>query len=288
LPAPEVIEPLDYETILAGLKADMVARFPEIATTLELESEPAVKLLEVVAYAVLLLRARVNDAAKSVMLAHATGGNLDNLAALLGVARLVVSPADPAAVPPVAAVMETDAALRLRAQLALEGYTSAGSVGSYEFHARTADARVIDVSVLSPEPGTVQVTVLSSEADGTPSPELLGLVLEALNAEEVRPLCDSVVVQAPTIVDYSVAAELHVADGPDTTMVLQAAQAAVEAYVADVHALGATVAISGLHAALHQAGVTRVVLTAPVAEVETTPVAAPWCTAINLTLGGTP
>jgi phage-related baseplate assembly protein len=48
------------------------------------------------------------------MLAYATGANLEHLAALYGVERLVTDPGSPTAVPPVAPTMETDAALRAR------------------------------------------------------------------------------------------------------------------------------------------------------------------------------
>jgi hypothetical protein len=58
LPVPDVVETLDYEVILAAMKADLAARAPELAAVLALESEPVVKLLEVCAYRELLLRAR--------------------------------------------------------------------------------------------------------------------------------------------------------------------------------------------------------------------------------------
>ncbi|KAB8305384.1 baseplate assembly protein, partial [Rouxiella chamberiensis] len=55
LPAPDVVEVLDYETLLAERKATLVSLYPEdqqaaIARTLTLESEPIVKLLEENAY----------------------------------------------------------------------------------------------------------------------------------------------------------------------------------------------------------------------------------------------
>ncbi|MCF7694669.1 baseplate assembly protein, partial [Mycetohabitans sp. B2] len=55
LPAPDVIEPLDYETLFAQRKAQLIALYPleeqaDIAATLALESEPMVKLLQESAY----------------------------------------------------------------------------------------------------------------------------------------------------------------------------------------------------------------------------------------------
>jgi phage-related baseplate assembly protein len=286
LPVPDVVETLDYEVILAAMKADLAARAPEVAAVLALESEPLVKLLEVCAYREVLIRARVNDAAQAVTLARATGTDLDNLAALFGVARLVISPGNPSAVPPVAATLESDADLRRRAQLALEGFSTAGPEGAYVFHALSADADVLDVSATSPSPGDVLVTVLSRTGSGTAPAPLLATVQAALNADDVRPLCDNVVVQSAAIVSYAITATLYFYPGPDSAVVMAAAQAAATAYAAAQHRIGRDVTISGLHAALHQPGVQRVVLTSPSAALTIGSAQASWCTAITLMNGG--
>ena len=70
LGTPDVIETLSFETLLAELKADLVSRYPDIANTIDLESEPTVKLLEVAAYRELQLRARYNDEARALLLAE--------------------------------------------------------------------------------------------------------------------------------------------------------------------------------------------------------------------------
>ena len=74
LAAPDVVEELDYETILSERKATLVSLYPEdqqdaIARTLSLESEPLVKLLQENAYREVIWRQRVNEAARAVMLA---------------------------------------------------------------------------------------------------------------------------------------------------------------------------------------------------------------------------
>lgn len=286
LPVPDVVETLDFEAILAAMKADLITRAPELASVLALESEPAVKLLQVAAYREVLIRARVNDAAQAVTLARAVGTDLDNLAALFGVVRLVVNPGDPLAVPPVAPVLESDADLRRRAQLALEGFSTAGPEGAYVFHALSADADVLDVSATSPGPGDVLVTVLSRMGSGAAGAPLLATVAAALNADDVRPLCDNVVVQSASIVSYAITATLYFHPGPDSAVVMAAAQAAATAYAAAQHRLGRDVTISGLHAALHQPGVQRVVLASPSATLTIGAGQASWCTAITLTNGG--
>ena len=174
LPAPQVIEALDYETIYQRKLAGFQAAYPDF--TLVLESDPAVKLLEIIAYQELVMRQRINDAARACMLAYAVGTDLDNQAANLGVTRLVVTPAIPNAVPPVEAVMESDDRLRERAQMAFEGLTTAGPIESYRFHAMTASAHVVDAGVDSPLPGTVRVSILADNPSGIPDAALLTAV----------------------------------------------------------------------------------------------------------------
>lgn len=291
LPAPTVVEQIDYEVILAERKAYFISLWPadkqaEIAVTLELESEPLAKLLQESAYREMILRQRINDSCRAVMLAFASDNDLDHLGALFEVERLVVTPADPSAVPPVAEVMEADDRFRQRIQLALEGITTAGSVGSYIFHTLSASAQVKDVAISRPVPGTVQVTVLSTEATGVPSGALLTMVEAALNDEDVRPLCDTVEVVAAEITNYSVNATLTFYSGPDMALVRDAAEAAVRAYVDEHHRLGHDITRSGLFAALHQPGVQNVTLTAPAADIVIDDSHAAYCNAVSVIAGG--
>lgn len=71
-----MVETLDFETILAERKATLISLYPEdeqdaVARTLTLESEPLVKYLEENAYREVILRQRINEAAKAGMVAYA-------------------------------------------------------------------------------------------------------------------------------------------------------------------------------------------------------------------------
>lgn len=284
LPPPDVVEALSYETILAGMLADLQARDP--AFTALVESDPAYKILEVAAYRELLIRQRVNDGARAVMLAQATGGDLEQLGALFGVTRKTLDEGDATALPPVPPTYETDAALRYRIQLALEGLSTAGPIGAYEYHALSVDG-VKSVGIQGPpdtDPGDVLVTILSAEGDGTAGTPLINAVDAALNAEDVRPLTDQVTVQSATIIPYEIIATLYIPPGPDPTAVQAAALASVQAFSESRHRVGADVRLSALYAALHVGGVERVTLSAPgiVADLVTTAVQAPFCTDITL------
>lgn len=284
LQAPDVVETLDYEAILAAMLADLQARDP--AFTALVESDPAFKILEVAAYREMLIRQRVNDAAKAVMLAFAMGADLDQIGANYSVQRLVLDEGDAAAVPPVPPTYESDEDFRGRIQLSPEGYTTAGSEGSYVFHALGADADVKDIQAVSPDPGDVVVYVLSRSGNGEASPELIAAVETTLNAERVRPMTDRVTVLSASIVDYTIAAELVLYPGPAPEVVQQAALSAVTAYAETQRRIGYDVTLSGLYAALHQPGVQSVTLTAPTASLVIADGQSSFCTDIAVTVAG--
>ncbi|MEO0681029.1 MAG: baseplate J/gp47 family protein [Pseudomonadota bacterium] len=267
LPAPDLVETLDFEAIYAAAVADLQALWPQWDALVE--SDPAVKLLQVFAYRELVLRQRVNDAARATHLAFAEGSNLDHIAALFGVARAVATPADPNAVPPVAAVLEDDARLRRRVQLALEASTAAGTSGRYAFFAMGADARVADVAVASPFPGAVDVTILVDPAHEAEAAAVLAAVDAKLQAEDVRTLTDTVFTRLAVERPYSVAAELSLAPGAGQQTALDAASAALSAYTAERYRIGRMVPRSALIAALHVEGVERVALASPAADIDT-------------------
>lgn len=282
LPAPSVVESLDFQVILDANLAFAQGLAPELFEDL-LPSDPVYLVLEAMAYREFLLRNRINESAKQCMLAYATGANLDHLGALYGLARLVLVPANPNAIPPVQAVLESDDDFRARIQLAPEGFTTAGSKGSYRFHALSADANVKDVGISQPTAGTVKVAVLSRTGSGTANIELLNKVANALNAESVRPFTDTVQVVSATIVNYTVTAELTLAEGPDASLVLQNSIDSLNAYVDDQHKVEGVVSLSGLYAALHQSGVVSVNLIAPTADLVADETEALFANTINIT-----
>ena len=262
LPPPGVVETLDVDAIIAAMTADLRGRYPEFDAWVE--SEPALKLIEVAAYRELLLRHRINTAARAVMLAFASGSDLDHLAALYGVER---------------AAGETDARLLARTQTALSAPSTAGSRDAYVHHALTADARVRSAHATRTAPGAVRVVVMGEHPDGMPSPALVARVREALSADTVRPLTDTVTVQAVEIVPYRITASLTIEPGPDPDVVLAAARAGAEAYVRARNTVDADVHRAAITAALVVPGVTDVALTAPAADVAVSDRQAPWCTA---------
>lgn len=296
LPPPDVVETLDFETLYQEVLGIFRAHMGDQWTAL-LESDPVVKLMEVMAYRELVMRARVNAAAKASLLAYAKGADLDSRAADYGVQRLTIRAANPDAVPPVTALMESDEALRYRTRLSLEALSVAGSSGAYEYHALSSSAELVHVSVDSPRfsgvavpaavesqlpagaivvvcdydaglpsplPGDVSLAVLAGPTSTVPEAQLVATVLKALSAEDVRPVTDRPRVQGGIPTDFKVEAVLWVEDGPDPDVVLTAARAGLDAAIADARRLEGQLPVSAIYAALHVTGISRVDLTKPV------------------------
>lgn len=286
LPAPQIIGQRGFEAILADLQADLLARFP--AYSAALESDPVQKILELSAYRELVLRADFNLRARGTLIAYATGADLDNLAGLYAVERLVLVPANPAT--GAAAVMESDDALRARVLLAPDSFTVAGPASAYVFHALSASGDVLDASAVSPEPGEVLVSLLARPTEAQPSgeasPELIGLVEAALSADTVRPLTDLVTVQSAAVTAFSVVARLHIFAGPDRNLILATAIANLEAWLDENRRLGRDVPRSALIAALHVGGVQRVNLIAPAEDLVFDATAAGWAEEIDVAIAG--
>ncbi len=337
LPAPELVEVLDFEVIFD----EMLTKLKELDPTFDalLESDPAYQILQVAAYREMGIRQRINDAAKSRMLAYAVGADLDHIAADRQ--------------PPILRLAgELDDSFRERIALAPEGWSTAGPRGAYEFHARSAHPQIKDVRAANAGAGVVQVAVLSKEGygqcygvridypagyeDGAPLIAIAALkmdipsgtivdfengasfetdqdalysdtqlhgvltgqladgerggilpfVEDALSDDDVRPLCDTVHVISAVIVEFTINAELILYDGPDSSVVVRAAEAAAADYANEQHKIGRDITISGVMQALHQPGVQEVVLNSPANRIEIGADTAPFCTAISVISSG--
>ncbi|KPA87173.1 phage-related baseplate assembly protein [Pseudomonas asplenii] len=284
LPAPQVLESLDFEEVYQADLATFRLYMGENWTA-QLESDPVLKLLEVGAYRKVGNRARVNDAARSLLLAHAKRGDLDQLAANVRLQRLVVQAEDLAAVPPVEQVLEDDDALRERIQLVYEGLTTAGPRSSYILHARNASGQVADAEAQSPSPAVVVVTVLALVGEGIAGQDLLDTVHAALSDEDVRPLGDRVLVQSAEILRYRIDAVVHMAGtGSENEAILAECQRRLAAWINPRRRLGVEVSRSAVDAQLHISGVRKVEL-ANWVDITPSRSQAAYCTGFNVVMG---
>lgn len=249
MPVPDIVETLSAATIRKAIIADFVARYP--AFTALLESDPVIKLCETVAQREIMLRARINAAVRAVMFPTATGADLDNLAALFLIARKD---------------SETDAAFRQRIHLHIEAFASAGPQGAYIYHALDAAPTLLDANAIQTAPGYVTVALLGA-ADGVPTAEEIVAVQTRLSRPDIRPLTDVVNVVAATLVPVNVTAELVLRPGPDATLLMAEAAAALTTELNLRKKVGRNLSRSSIFKALQVEGVERVILTEPAADV---------------------
>lgn len=111
---------------------------------------------------------------------------------------------------------ETDEQLRTRYPLALSTFSTCGPEQAYIYWAKTANPDIIDVKIVTPTGGTVNIYVLM-KGGVIPGSEVLSAVQAACTAEKRRPLCDTVVALAPTVHDYSIDIDVVLYDGVDET-----------------------------------------------------------------------
>lgn len=271
LPAPAIIETLDFEAILTAARDDLVSRFPAIGGVIDLESEPARKLLEVTAYREVLMRARINDAVRGTLIAYATGAMLDHLAAFYDVIRLAG---------------ETDDALRARVILAIAGRSPGGTADRYRYIALSSSALVKDAVVwrdaITPQ---VNVAIFSTAPGGAADAALLATVTTALNASDARMVSDTIAVRSAVTQTVDVAADVWLL--PDaSTAVFDGLEATLRAAWAAESGLGFDLTAAWLTARLMVPGVQRVVLTAPSADVTVAEYEAVALGAVTLTYQG--
>jgi phage-related baseplate assembly protein len=269
LPVPLAIEEIAYEDLLASLIADFKEKLPAYDNILE--SDPIYKIFEVAAYREYVLRNRINEACKSLMIAYAYGADLEHLASFKNMTRFEG---------------ESDDALRLRVVLAPEGYSVAGPVGAYLFHALSSHEHVKDALPISPTAGQVLVTILSTIDDGTANQILINHVQDYLSSDTIRPLTDEVIVQSAEIVPYTIEAELIFYSGPDSNLILDKATQNINAFVLQRHKIGQDIILSNIYSALHIEGVYKVNIISPEEDIIIDQEQAPYCTNITLNNGG--
>jgi len=182
---------------------------------------------------------------------------------------------------------ETDEQLRERIILAPSAFSTAGSVDSYIFHAKTASALIADVAVTNPIPGQVNVYPMVTGGGATPV-EILGLVEDALTSERVRPLTDTVVVISPTTIFYTIEVDLILyADAVQSTTVAEV-ESNLEAFKTSKGlTLGNDIMSAQIIAQCAKvAGVYDVAVTLPASDIIVSEIEVAICTAVTVNVTG--
>lgn len=215
VPAPAAIQALDYETLLAAAIDRFLAQWEAerlLDPTLpvydvdNLETDPAVILLQAWSYLRLLDRQRVNDAVKAVLAPFAKGTDLDNVVARANVARLTG---------------ESDDALLRRYLLAFDR-PGAGTASRYLYEAWTAWPQMGDCRVNGRRThgrrGDIDI-VITGPGGRLPTTQERDLVRAAVLRDDVTPEGLDAIVLFARRAEYSVALAIEVPSGPDQELI---------------------------------------------------------------------
>ena len=99
--------------------------------------------------------------------------------------------------------VEGDDRYRERIRLAPESFSCAGPTGAYRYYTLAAHQDIAEAAIYSPVPGTVEVRPVLKGGE-LPPEEVLAAVHEKLNADNVRPLTDTVKVLAPELAYFNI------------------------------------------------------------------------------------
>lgn len=161
------------------------------------------------------------------------------------------------------AEIEEDTPYRERIKQAPEQFSNAGSRGAYRFHTISAHQNIIDVSVISNQPGVVEIYPLTIE--GNPSSEIITLVQNYLSDDKVRPLTDLVMVKLPEKIDFQIIANLTLYNSADLESVQTLINEKLEIYKKEIKSkLGRDIVPTQIIAILNSiSGVYKVDLASP-------------------------
>lgn len=180
---------------------------------------------------------------------------------------------------------EEDDAYRERIVLAPESFTTAGSIGAYQYHARSAHQSIIAVAVTSPVDGHVYLWPLTKT--GLPSDAIKAQVADKCSPDTVRPLCDTVVVQSPNQINYSVDAHLTLFASANAATALAQANERINAFAATMRLmLGKDIVRSQMIDVLSGYGIYKVDLIAPASDIVLADEDWPNATSVNVTIVG--
>lgn len=174
------------------------------------------------------------------------------------------------------AEIENDNSFREAIIEAPEGFSVAGPEGAYQYHVKRVSDLIIDVAVISPIPGEVDIIPLLINGE-IPQQEMLTLIDDTVNDKKIRPLTDKVVVKAPTVVNYDIELKYYISKDNESmaTSIQEKIEEAIDSFILwQKSKLGRDINPSELISRIIMAGAKRVEITSPVyTKIEPTQVA---------------
>lgn len=155
---------------------------------------------------------------------------------------------------------------RERIRLAASQFSTAGSSASYVYWARTADQTISDVTAFRSAAGQVTITVLC-EGGIAAGQTVRDKVTAVLSGDTVRPLTDTLVVSAPTYVDYTINASytINKSRSTEAANIQVAVASAIDDYISwQCELLDRDINPDELRKRMYAAGADTITITTPV------------------------
>lgn len=216
LSPPDVIHRLDWEADIALLVADLSERLPAYRGAFQGDSFRKICLSW--ANRLLLKDEQHNNDARQMLLAYATSGNLEHIAATYHRTERLEG--------------EEDIALRRRAQLSPEARAIFGTVeGGYVFRCLTEFGDELrGVKAINRGEGRVELRLLGKAAGGVVSGDLLLRVYRHFAGEDGSASTDVLSVLPAIVEDVPVSIRITIPRGPDANVLLQAISKQLQSY----------------------------------------------------------
>lgn len=282
LPDLEVVETVSHASIVSRQTATFKTQWNSVKAANPdvdlppydvevLETDPVAVVNEAESTREMLLRARINDAARAQFLAFSSGTDLENLAAFYEVERLDG---------------ESDDRLKTRVVLAIQGRSTGGTKERYRFVAMTASVEVADaIAYTVGRSPVIHVAVFSTNADGVATPELLAVVDDALQADDVRMVNDTIVVESAVKTFVVIEADCWLLPSADAATLVRAKEALLSAW-ATAQGLGRDLTLDWWVSKLMIDGMYEVTPITPIVDVIAPPEEAIAITSVTLNFKG--
>jgi len=254
LARPAILEELSIDAIFASRQAELVERLQAAGidySVEDLQTDPAMILLQEAAFEETILRARANDVARARYLYYARLTEVDHLGAFYDVVRLPG---------------ELDARFKLRIRLAIQGRSTGGTEPGYRGAALGASLRVADARVYRDgRAPIIHVAVFAADNNGVADATLLGLVRTALEQADRQVINDTIDVRSAVVDVVPVAADVWLLPDADVSLI-DTLRDGLQAAWAEASGLGRDLTRAWLASRLMADGVANVVVTAPAAD----------------------
>jgi phage-related baseplate assembly protein len=278
LPRMQVLESISTEDIIGArmgrFKAIWLQHDPPNAAQYDVDSlefDPIKINQECCTYFELMLRDRINQAAKAVTLAFGSGSDLDAIASRYpgGVPRLPD---------------ESDGRYRRRVWLSVNAFTPHGTAEAYQFWALSAlEGALKDTSTVRIRPSleenpTIVISCMLDGPDPRPTTHQLLEVRRYIQDHHRLGFTDVISVQAPKVkeIDYRIGLRFY--PGPDAGILLQQVQDSVAKLIENQYWLGVDHTIMAIDDACALAGVHSTVIEEPTGDVNVEP---DWVVKVN-------